>query len=50
MGGSSGSALAGALKVAKGLKKGDRCVVILPDSSRNYMTKFITDDWMIDKG
>ena len=38
-GGSSGSALAGAIKAAKdfNLGKGQRCVVILPDSIRNYM-------------
>ncbi|KAI8055297.1 pyridoxal-phosphate dependent enzyme [Syncephalis plumigaleata] len=45
-GGSSGSALAGALKAARTLKKGQRCVVILADSVRNYMTKFLSDDWM----
>ena len=36
-GGSSGSALAAALKAARSLKAGQRCVVILPDSIRNYM-------------
>lgn len=36
-GGSSGSAVAAAVKAAKKLKKGQRCVVILPDSIRNYM-------------
>ena len=36
-GGSSGTAVAAAVKVAKKLKKGQRCVVILPDSIRNYM-------------
>jgi cystathionine beta-synthase len=40
-GGSSGSALVGALKIAKTLKKGDRLVVIFPDSVRNYMSKFL---------
>lgn len=30
-GGSSGAILAGALKSAKSLKKGQNCVVILPD-------------------
>jgi cystathionine beta-synthase len=35
-GGSSGSAVAVALKAAKSLKKGQRCVIILPDSVRNY--------------
>uniref|UniRef100_A0A4W4HM67 Cystathionine beta-synthase n=1 Tax=Electrophorus electricus TaxID=8005 RepID=A0A4W4HM67_ELEEL len=36
-GGSSGSAMAAAVKVAAELKEGQRCVVILPDSIRNYM-------------
>lgn len=49
-GGSSGSALQGALLAAKKLKKGQRCVVILPDSVRNYMTKFLSDDWMREFG
>jgi len=47
-GGSSGSAVVAAIKVAKELKPGQRCVVILPDSIRNYMTKFLSDEWMID--
>ncbi|KAJ1973363.1 cystathionine beta-synthase [Dimargaris xerosporica] len=47
-GGSSGSALAGALKAARRLQPGQRCVVILPDSVRNYMTKFLNDGWMRD--
>lgn len=25
-------------------------VVILPDNVRNYMSKFLSDDWMIDFG
>ncbi|KAK2151488.1 hypothetical protein LSH36_361g00023 [Paralvinella palmiformis] len=47
-GGSSGSALYIGIKAAKefGLKKGQRMVVILPDSIRNYMTKFLNDEWM----
>lgn len=49
-GGSSGSAVVCAIKAAKNLEKGQRCVVILPDSIRNYMTKFVSDDWMVDKG
>ena len=40
-GGSAGSALAGALQAARSLKPGQRCVVILADSIRNYMTKFL---------
>ncbi|XP_036418358.1 cystathionine beta-synthase-like [Colossoma macropomum] len=49
-GGSSGSAMAAAMKVAKELKEGQRCVVILPDSIRNYMSKFLNDKWMCEKG
>uniref|UniRef100_K3W6D5 Cystathionine beta-synthase n=1 Tax=Globisporangium ultimum (strain ATCC 200006 / CBS 805.95 / DAOM BR144) TaxID=431595 RepID=K3W6D5_GLOUD len=45
-GGSCGSAMAAAVRVAATLKKGQRCVVILPDSTRNYMTKFLNDSWM----
>ncbi len=40
-GGSCGTAVVGALKAAKLLKKGQRCVILLPDSVRNYMTKFL---------
>lgn len=45
-GGSSGSALYGAVEAARSLKEGQKCVVLLPDSIRNYMTKFISDQWM----
>ena len=38
------------VKAAKKLKAGQRCVVILADSVRNYMTKFLNDDWMIERG
>ena len=46
IGGSCGSAMFAALKAAKTLKKGQNCLVILPDSIRNYMRKFLSDDWM----
>lgn len=49
-GGSSGSAVSCALQAAKSLKKGQRCVVILPDSVRNYMSKALSDDWMRREG
>ncbi|XP_061578874.1 cystathionine beta-synthase b [Cololabis saira] len=49
-GGSSGSAMAAAVKVARQLEEGQRCVVILPDSVRNYMSKFLRDEWMQEKG
>jgi cystathionine beta-synthase len=49
VGGSSGANLACALEVAKkmDLKEGQRMVVIMPDGVRNYMSKFLSDDWMI---
>ncbi|XP_075029468.1 cystathionine beta-synthase-like isoform X4 [Calonectris borealis] len=49
-GGSSGSAMSVAVRAAKDLKEGQRCVVILPDSVRNYMSKFLNDKWMIKNG
>src|SRR5574341_904150 len=49
-GGSSGSALAGALKYGRKLK-GDRLlVVILPDSGSRYLSKFYDDKWMREFG
>jgi len=49
-GGSSGSAIAAAVKEAKLLKEGQTLVVLLPDSVRNYMSKFLSDQWMLDNG
>ena len=49
-GGSCGSVLAGALEMAKDLKEGQRCVLVLADSIRNYLTKFADDRWMYDFG
>ena len=46
IGGSSGTAVFAALEAAKSLKKGQNCLVILPDGIRNYMRKFVSDDWM----
>jgi cystathionine beta-synthase len=48
-GGSSGSAVVAALEAAKDLKEGQRCVVILPDGVRNYLTKFLDDNWMSER-
>ena len=50
VGGSSGGAMWAALQVAKNLKKGQKCLVILPDSIRNYMSKFASDEWMQKEG
>ncbi|KAF9946183.1 hypothetical protein BGZ65_009992, partial [Modicella reniformis] len=49
-GGSSGTAVSAAVEAARELGPGKRCVVLLPDSVRNYMTKFLNDDWMKTNG
>ncbi len=50
IGGSCGSAMAGALRIAERCQNGERIVVILPDSIRNYMSKFVDATWMTDHG
>ena len=50
VGGSCGAAMWGALQAAKELKSGQKCLVILPDSIRNYMSKYANDQWMRDNG
>lgn len=47
-GGSCGSAVIGAMQAVKDYNLGPdkRVVVILADSTRNYMTKFLSDAWM----
>ncbi|MCA8941151.1 MAG: cystathionine beta-synthase [Planctomycetes bacterium] len=49
-GGSSGSAVWAAMQVARELPEGSRVLTILPDSIRNYLTKFVDDRWMRDSG
>lgn len=51
-GGSCGGSMWAAIEAAKiyGLGPDKRVVVVLPDSTRNYMTKFLVDDWMVQKG
>lgn len=49
-GGSSGSAMVAALQTAVDLDQGQKCLVLLPDGIRNYMTKFPNDDWMKENG
>jgi cystathionine beta-synthase len=48
VGGSSGSAIAGLIQAhrARPFTKDDVVVVILPDSIRSYLTKFVDDDWL----
>jgi cystathionine beta-synthase len=48
-GGSAGAAVWAALQVAR-REPGKRIVIILADSVRNYLTKFIDDRWMRENG
>jgi cystathionine beta-synthase len=50
VGGSSGAAVWAAREVCKGMKAGQRVVVVLPDSIRNYLSKFASDAWMRQHG
>jgi len=49
-GGSSGSAIAGALKYCRKLSADRLPVVILPDSGSRYLSKFYDDKWMREFG
>src|SRR5579862_5477698 len=50
VGGSSGLAVAAALRVAATAAPGDVIVVILPDGGRGYLSKVFNDAWMSDYG
>lgn len=50
VGGSSGAVLWGALEIAKRCKGGERIVALFGDSVRNYLSKFLLDDWMREHG
>lgn len=46
LGGSSGTAIAAALRVARDLGPEDVVVVIAPDSGRAYLSKYFDDEWL----
>ena len=48
-GGSSGAVVSAALKQATKLKKGQNCVLILADGVRNYLSKFLNNQWLESK-
>jgi cystathionine beta-synthase len=50
VGGSSGSTMMAMMQQAKLLKAGQNCVVILADGIRNYLTKFVDEDWRKEHG
>ena len=49
-GGSSGSAAHVAIEVARELGAGKTVVVILPDGGKSYISKYYSDEWMVDNG
>jgi cystathionine beta-synthase len=50
VGGSAGLALHAAIQVAVDSKPEDVIVVLLPDTGRNYLSKFFSDEWMRQNG
>jgi cysteine synthase A len=50
VGGSSGSAVWGMLEALKRYPKTKRVLTILPDSIRNYLSKFVSNEWMVAHG
>mgnify|MGYP001449860665 FL=1 len=50
IGGSSGSVVWGAIEAARDLSPDKNVLVILPDSIRNYLSKFVSDEWMTTNG
>jgi cystathionine beta-synthase len=46
VGGSSGTAVAAALRYARRLTSKDVVVALCPDTGRNYMSKFYDDEWL----
>src|SRR5438445_1668179 len=49
-GGSAGTTLWAALQVAGRLGPGAQILTIIPDTGRNYLSKFYDDNWMLDHG
>jgi cystathionine beta-synthase len=50
VGGSAGTAIAAALRVAAGLTADDLVVVIAPDSGRGYLSKYFDETWLLRNG
>ena len=49
-GGSCGTTTWAALQAANTLEKGQNCLVVLADGIRNYLGKFVSDEWMKKNG
>ncbi len=50
VGGSGGSAVVVALKVAENLDQDKLVVTLIPDTGRNYLSRLFSDEWMIGQG
>jgi cystathionine beta-synthase len=50
VGGSSGAAVAGAIKYAERTGKKENILVLLPDGASKYLSKIFNDDWMRQNG
>ena len=50
VGGSAGTAMAGALKCADRMKDDNVMVILLPDTGERYLSKIFNDDWMRENG
>lgn len=50
VGGSSGAAVWGMLEAVRQHPEVKKALTILPDSIRNYLTKFVNDEWMSEHG
>jgi cystathionine beta-synthase len=50
VGGSGGTAVQAALKVAEHLDEHKMIVALLPDTGRNYLSKLFSDKWMKEQG
>jgi len=49
-GGSGGTSIYAAVQIAKRLGSGKRVLMMIPDSGRNYLSKFYDDNWMLEHG
>ena len=50
VGGSSGAAVAGAIKYAEMAKRKENILVLLPDGAQKYLSKIFNDEWMRENG
>ena len=50
VGGSSGTAVAAALRIARDAAPGDLVVVIAPDSGRGYLSTYFNENWLLARG